>query len=144
MAFTAQAAGRAGRLRWIRQSDGLEDPSWLDGVDGAVGVEGVVEPPLPPLPPLPSCPGQGSEAVGVLSAVNVPCGSMLFEAVGTLAPDELLAPVGLEPPDAVATVAQSAAAATTATTAHQTLSLRRLEPSVLIGLLLSVGVMGVG
>jgi hypothetical protein len=107
----------------------LEDPSWLDGVDGVVGVEGVVEPPLPPLS---SCPGQGSEAAGVLSAVNIPCGSMLLDAVGTLDPDELLAPVGPEPPDAMATVAQSAAAATTATTAHRALRPRRLVPSVLM------------
>ena len=98
-------------------------------MDGVVGVVGVEASSRRPAPPLPSCPGQGSEAVGVLgvlSAVNIPCGSMLLDAVGTLDPDELLAPVGLEPLDAIATVAQSAAAATTATTAHQTLMLRRL------------------
>ena len=69
----------------------------------------------------------------MLSAVNVPCGSMLLDAVGLLDPDDLPAPAGVEPLDAIATVAQSAAAATTATTAHQALNLRRRVPSVLIG-----------
>ena len=64
---------------------------------------------------------------------------MLLDAVGTLDPDELLVPVGVEPFDAMATVAQSAAAATTATIAHQGLRCRRLVPSVSCGSPFCVG-----
>jgi hypothetical protein len=100
----------------FRQNDGFDDPSWADGLEGAAGVDGVVEPP-PPLPPLPpSCPGQSSEAAVPSSAVNSPCGSVPVVSVGMLDPDE---PVEPEPPEAIATVAQMAAATTTAASTHQ-------------------------
>jgi len=128
------------RARALRQNDGFEDPSSLDGVEGAAGAAGVVEPPPPPLP---SCPGQGSVSAAVLSAANTPCGSMPVEAAGTFDPDELFEPVAPEPPEATATVAQMAAATTTAATAHQALR-RRGVPVSFMHFSFLFGVMEVG
>jgi hypothetical protein len=94
----------------------LDEPSCVDGVvvDGA---DGVVE--LPPLPPL-SLPmfGQSPWLFDPPLAANIECGPS-YDAAGVL--DELV-PLDGEPlPAAIATVAHTAAATSTAATANQKL-----------------------
>jgi hypothetical protein len=76
------------------------------------GVDGVVEEPPPPSP----MSGQSPSACDPPLAAKIGCGSEY--AGGELAPLDP-EPLDPEPPAAIATVAQTAAATSTATTANQ-------------------------